>query len=114
MAGVNPPVYAIAFAAVLFVGITEVIRLRFSRRSLRGFILALTSIAICCLWWIEPFIKAIRSGGGAAYFVTDPLSLDSSFSSFVQVLRLTGLWALNQGWDGAPYTLHRHSYFPDW
>jgi hypothetical protein len=103
MAGVNPPIYAIAFTAVLLVGITEVVRLRFSRRSLRGFTLALASIAICCLWWLEPFVNGIRSGGSSAYFVTDPLSLGSSFSSFVQVLRLAGLWALNQGWHGVPY-----------
>lgn len=103
MAGVNPPLYAIALSVVLLVGIEEVARLRYSHRAFRGFGLALVSITYFCLWWLVPFINGIRLGGGSAYFTTDPLSLGSSFSSFLEVLRLTGLWALNQGWQGVPY-----------
>lgn len=103
MAGVNPPVYAIAIFVVILIGITEVARLKFSRRSLIGLGLTLASIAFFCLWWLVPFMNSLKHGGGTGYFTTDPLSLTASSSSFTEVLRLTGLWALPQGWQGIPY-----------
>lgn len=46
---------------------------------------------------------SLRSGGPTAYFVTDPLSEGSAYSSIREVLRGAGLWGLYQGWQGKPY-----------
>lgn len=103
MAGVNPPLYAIALFVVILIGITEVARLKFSRRAFIGLGYTLASIAFFSLWWLGPFVISLTHGGGAPYFTTDSLSLEASNSSFIEVLRLTGLWALPQGWQGIPY-----------
>lgn len=103
MAGVNPPLFAIALFVVILAGITEVAQMKFSPRAMRGLGYTLASIAFFSLWWIGPFVASLTHGGGASYFTTDPLSTEASNSSFVEVLRLTGLWALPQGWQGIPY-----------
>lgn len=101
--GVNPPLNALMFFAVGVVAIGELVRQRWSRDSVTWLVVAGMLVLAGSMWWIGPFVNGVRAGGASSYFVTDPLTMDAANSSFRAVLRLTGLWALYQGWGGTPY-----------
>lgn len=101
--GVNAAVNAIAFLGCVAVLLVELARTGFERRAT---LLALASTTLCglaSLWWLAPFLSSLRSGGTDFYFQTDPISTGASHSSFREVLRLLGLWALYEGHNGVPY-----------
>ena len=101
--GINPPLNAIMLFVIALVAVCELGRNHWNRESLLLVVGTGSSALIMATWWIGPFVQAVRAGGASGYFVTDPLTLDAANSSFVEVLRLTGLWALYQGWAGVPY-----------
>lgn len=101
--GVNAAVNAIFFVACGVILFIEVARSRFVRRSVLLAVWSTALFGLASLWWLAPFISSLRSGGTEFYFQTDPISLGASESSFREVLRLLGLWALYQGHKGVPY-----------
>lgn len=64
---------------------------------------------IASMWWIGPFLASLRGGGVDVVFQTDPIEIGASNSSFGEVIRLTGLWALYFGNNGVPY-VRAHDY----
>lgn len=101
--GVNAAVNAIFFVGCGTFLLAEVARTGFERRAL---VLAVSSTALCglaSLWWLGPFLSSLRSGGTEVFFQTDPISVGASRSSFREIFRLVGLWALYQGYKGVPY-----------
>lgn len=101
--GVNAAVNAIFFVGCATFLLAEVARAGFERRTV---FLAMWSMALCglaSLWWLGPFLSSLRSGGTEVFFQTDPISIGASESSFREVFRLLGLWALYQGYKGVPY-----------
>jgi hypothetical protein len=101
--GINPPLTAIMFAAAAAIAVGELARQQWRRECVWWLVATGAAMLLASAWWIGPFVSAIRAGGAGSYFVSDPLSMDAASSSFREVLRLTGLWALYQGWDGVPY-----------
>ncbi|MHB1954945.1 MAG: alpha-(1-_3)-arabinofuranosyltransferase domain-containing protein, partial [Sulfobacillus sp.] len=101
--GINPPLNAIMFIATAGLALAELKRQRWRRDSIGWLVATAAGVLVVSTWWIGPFIDTIRAGGASAYFVTDPLTEGAANSSFRAVLRLSGLWALYQGWDGTPY-----------
>ena len=101
--GVNATVNAIAFAACGTVLLIEIARTGFQRRAV---VLGAGTVGVsvlASLWWFGPLVASLRSGGTDVYFQTDPITIGASASSFREVFRLLGLWALYQGHNGVPY-----------
>lgn len=102
-AGVNPPATAIAWFTSIGLGIgIASMGPNWGIRVVRC-VAAVVALMIFSMWWLIPFVQGTLASGVAAYFITDPLSEGASKSSLVEVLRLTGLWALYEGWKGVPY-----------
>lgn len=103
---VNPPELIIAAVIVVALVFPELVHSSETRGAcwiIRWYFGIGVVMAAMSAWWVGPFIAAIHSGGTAGYFTTDPLSVQAASSSFREVLRLTGLWALYSGFNGVPY-----------
>lgn len=101
--GVNATVNLITFVGCGTILVVEVWRARFLRRVVTLAFWSMVVCALASLWWLGPFLSSLRHGGANFYLQTDPLTIGASASSFREVLRLLGLWALYQGYNGVPY-----------
>lgn len=102
--GVNPPETIIAGVEVAAIVVGEL--LQWPAEWVSGIRRAGVTVIVACfmsIWWIGPFVESLSIGGIAGYFTTDPLSVQAASSSFREVMRLTGLWALYSGNNGVPY-----------
>ncbi len=104
--GVNPPLLAInlvaiaAFAGVLILRSGDR-RIVFSRLLRFGILAGIASLAVS-LYWVVPFLDYIRTAwiGG---ILIEPASMHDPSTSFVNVFRGLGQWAIFQGFGGKPY-----------
>lgn len=101
--GINPPEAVIAAVIVAVLVLPELFRTRNAWWIIQWCLGIGALVVAGSVWWLGPFIVTIHTGGTAGYFTTDPLSIQAAFSSFREVMRLTGLWALYSGNNGVPY-----------
>lgn len=100
---INPPEALIAAVIVVVLVLPELLQTRGAWWSIQ-WCTGIGALAVgASIWWLGPFLATIHAGGTAGYFTTDPLSVQAASSSFREVLRLTGLWALYSGYNGVPY-----------
>lgn len=101
--GVNPPLFLIMLSAAVGIAVAEAVR-HSGAASRCGLVIFGAFVCILInLWWLLPFLASISAGGADAFFVTDPISVGGSQSSFLEVLRQTGLWSLYHSYGGESY-----------
>ncbi len=101
--GINPAGNMIALVGVAGATCAVLLRNGAARIGFKWPLMAIALVVAASVWWLGPFLASLRAGGAEPYLLTDPIELGASRSSFIEVFRLTGLWALYQGWDGSPY-----------
>lgn len=100
---INPPEAVIVVVIVAVLIVPEMVRTRGMWWCIEWCV-GIGALAVgASVWWLGPFVAAIHTGGTTGYFTTDPLSVQAASSSFREVLRLAGLWALYSGYNGVPY-----------
>lgn len=105
LAGVVAPGVNLATTAVMWIGALVVCVLSGNnvRKAATSLAFALLSGAAASAWWLVPAVRAIGSGGAEIFLQTDPLEILASQSSFFEVFRLAGLWALYYSQGNTPY-----------
>lgn len=101
--GINPTANIIAVVGVLGVALAVVAQKGLSRVGAVWPLIAIALLGTASVWWIGPFLASLRESGADSYLLTDPIEVGGSRSSFREVFRLTGLWALYVGYNGTPY-----------
>lgn len=115
MSGINPPLVAINLIVVLFYLLHLFISQqlwRSYRTTVKKLIASLLLTVFINFYWILGILVyySTLSSVGYAAILSEPLSVQNSASTFLNIFRELGVWSFSQGWSNAPYYNYAPTY----
>lgn len=115
MSGVNPPLVGISLIVIFFfffhILVSERLWKVFPKIIISLIVTSIVTVAVNVYWIFGDVIYYSNLSKNAfAAVLSEPLSMQNSQSTFLNVFRTLGLWSFGGGWAGKPY----YNYSPDY
>ncbi len=104
--GINPPLTAISFGIMTFYLMGLLISNReLLNRSLikKIFITSLVTLCLNLFWVLSILSHFLSSNSNLDMILSEPLSMHSQESTYLNVFRMMSFWSLHSQWSGEPY-----------